>query len=72
MARTERAAARSNTSERIGNGASSRRTVSRSAKTGRYIVTNGEARAAAKTKVIVDKKLGKTTPAWVRDLANEQ
>jgi hypothetical protein len=46
------------------------RSTSRSATTGRYI-SKSEARAAAKTKVTVDKKLGRTTPVWVKDLAKD-
>jgi hypothetical protein len=41
----------------------------RSAVTGRF-VTKGEARAAARTKVTVDKKLGRKTPSRITDLAN--
>lgn len=57
------------TTERVGQGASNGRTVYRSAKSGRYVVTKTEARAAARTKVTVDQKLGKDTPGWVKDLA---
>jgi hypothetical protein len=39
--------------------------------TGRHVSKN-EARAAAKAKVTVDKKLGKTTPKWVKSLAKER
>lgn len=48
--------------------ATTKRSVTRSAVSGRY-VSKAEARAAAKTKVTVDKKLGKTTPSWVQSLA---
>jgi propanediol dehydratase small subunit len=50
----------------------------RSATTGKFVtrrvssgrmVTTTEARAAAKTRVTVDKKLGRQTPEWVEKLA---
>ena len=39
--------------------------------TGR-VVSKREARAAAKVMVTVNKKLGKTTPKWVRALAEDR
>jgi hypothetical protein len=56
---------RSASTERVNNGSSKYR----SAKSGRFVVTKSEARAAARTKVTVDQKLGKDTPGWVQDLA---
>ena len=35
------------------------------------LVSRAEARAAAKTKISVDKKLGRTTATWVKNLADE-
>jgi propanediol dehydratase small subunit len=53
----------------------------RSAQTGKFVttrkvssgrmVTSTEARAAAKTRVTVDKKLGRKTPEWVTRLASD-
>lgn len=38
----------------------------------RRVVSRNEARAAAKVMVTVDKKLGKSTPKWIRSLAQER
>lgn len=39
--------------------------------TGRKIPTTAERRVAARIKVNVDKRLGKKTPAWIKDLAEQ-
>jgi hypothetical protein len=66
---TDRRVRKATSTERTVSSTNSR-TVTRSAASGRY-VSKGEARAAARTKVSVDKKLGRTTAPWVKSLADE-